>query len=44
MKQKKFKIIKKFDEDVIGFFARQSYLTFKPSKTSEFLQKSLKKK
>ena len=44
MKQYKFKIIKKFDEDVIGFFARQSYITFKPSKTSYYLKKSLKKK
>lgn len=44
MKNFKFKIIKKFDEDVIGFFARQNYLTFKPSKTSNYLKKCFLKK
>ena len=43
MKPLKFKTIKKYEEDVIGFFARQPYYHFQKSKVSTSLILKLKR-
>ena len=43
MQKYKFKVIKRFNEDIFGFFARKPYKNYKSSKMSKFLSKSLRK-
>ena len=43
MRDYKFKLIRKYDEDVLGYFARQDSKTWRISKTSKYLKEVLKR-